>query len=80
MDDDTYTQCVLIQKNKEGELHTTSWIPSSFAKVGRVLRLKNDDDVWEDGWVVAEAGTVKSADYVLDHERDFKRQRKASDI
>lgn len=76
MDDDTYTQCIF----QNGEKQTTSWIPSSFAKLGRVLRLKNEQDEWEDGWVVAEIGTTLSAEYVFEHERDFKSQRKASDI
>jgi hypothetical protein len=42
-----YRQCSLERKGTK----TTSWIPEEFAKVGRVLRLKD-----EDGWVVTSVG------------------------
>jgi hypothetical protein len=50
-----YQQCKLVHPGQNK--HQTSWIPSQFAVVGKVLKLKNDDDEWEDGWVVESAGT-----------------------
>jgi hypothetical protein len=42
-----YRQCCLERKGTR----TTSWIPEEFAKVGKVLKLKE-----EDGWVVKSVG------------------------
>ena len=42
-----YRQCEL----KRGETRMTSWIPEEFAKVGKVLKLKDVD-----GWVVFSVG------------------------
>jgi hypothetical protein len=43
-----YRQCLL----KKGTLVTTSWIPEKFAVLGKVLKLKDDDGSWDNGWVV----------------------------
>lgn len=59
---------------------TTTWIPEQYAHLNNYIKLKKDDGTWEDGWKVIEVGTRLSEEYVLDHERDYKTQRKASDI
>ena len=33
------------------------WLPKEFCKVGLVVKLKNDDGTWDDGWKVKEAFT-----------------------
>ncbi len=38
-----------------GCVERVSWIPEKFAEVGKVLKIKNDDDEWVDGWVVKSA-------------------------
>ena len=48
-----YTQCGMRRKN----VIRTSWIPQKFAKVGRVVKLK-DSDEWSDGWVVEWTGST----------------------
>ena len=40
-------------------MRTTSYISHNFAKVGRVLRLKDDNVGWVDGWVPS--GTASTA-------------------
>jgi hypothetical protein len=50
-----YRHCRLVKPVATGELVVVSWIPETFAEVGRVLKLKNDK-VWDDGWVVRAAG------------------------
>lgn len=45
----TFTQCYLVTGQHRAQV---SWIPSPFAIVGKVLRLKNRRSEWEDGWVV----------------------------
>ena len=42
-----FRQCEL----KRGKVKRTSWIPEGFAKVGKVVKLKD-----EDGWVVSSVG------------------------
>jgi hypothetical protein len=47
--DDLYTQCRL---RKDG-LVRLSWIPRTFAKVGRMLKLREGKEApWDDGWRV----------------------------
>lgn len=75
-----YRQCRLRKKTPDGYMETTSWIPEPFCKVGKVLKLKNDDGEWVDGWVVDMASDPKPAEWVEAHERDFKKNRKYSDI
>lgn len=31
------------------------WLPKTFCKVGQVVKLKNDDGTWTDGWKIKEA-------------------------
>lgn len=74
-----YRQCRLRKKTPDGYMETTSWIPEPYCVIGKTLKLK-DDDVWTDGWVVMMASEPKPAAWVESHERDFKKNRKASDI
>lgn len=57
----------------------TSWIPEQYAHEGNFIKLKKDGS-WDDGWKVIEVGVRESEEYILGHERDYKSQRKASDI
>lgn len=76
----TYTQCIMhLWISETSKMIYTAWIPSQLAKVGRSLEIKIEGE-WTTGWVVAEKGAVKDAAYVEEHERDYTRQREASDI
>jgi len=66
-----YCQCTL----KKGDIEDVVWIPEKYAKEGKWLKIAE-----ENGWQVIKTGTPMSEDYVFGHERDFKDQRKASDI
>ena len=70
-----YCQCKM-KRNSEGRV---GWIPLEFAKVGRVLKLKINNK-WQNGWTVKSVGSMEDAKYIEEHERDYKEQRKASDI
>jgi len=67
----TFTQC----RMKRGNTQTTAWIPSEFAKAGKWLRIGK-----RDGWQVVSCGGTLPAEYVLEHERNYRTQRQASDI
>jgi hypothetical protein len=47
----TYRQCYLRNRDR----FQTSWIPAEFAEVGMILKIKDDCDQWENGWVVEAA-------------------------
>ena len=49
-----YSQCTL-QKNNIVQI---SWIPERFAKVGKILKLKSENDIWDNGWVVTFVGNT----------------------
>lgn len=66
-----YCQC----KIKKGSIETTAWIPEKYAQVGKFIKIFDDN-----GWEVMKVGLPMGEEYVLGHERDFTKQREASDI
>jgi hypothetical protein len=48
--------------------------------VGKVVKLKDANGNWEDGWKVVSASEPKPAKFIEGHERDYLKNRKASDI
>jgi hypothetical protein len=75
-----YTQCLLQKQTASGWLKTVAWIPDVFAEEGKILKLKDENDNWSDHWQVEKVFNTLLEEFVLEHERDFTRQRKASDI
>jgi len=62
-----------------GSVRTTSYIPQEFAKIGRVLRLKDDNVGWVDGWVVECVGDViVEGDQLPDSHKAIKNHRKST--
>jgi hypothetical protein len=53
-----FKQCKMWRKIPEGQQVYVAWIPASFAKPGKTLKLKFNDE-WVDGWVVKEVGQEK---------------------
>jgi hypothetical protein len=71
----TYQQCRLRRLNTE----QVSFLPQQFAVVGRVLRLKQDDGTWQDGWVVANVhGQSVPPELLSDPHNAIKAHRKAT--
>jgi hypothetical protein len=73
-----YRQCVLIRKSRIGkdgisEECQTSWIPEPFCVKDKILKLKDENGVWTDGWKVEEVSEPKSEEWVDAHERDYLR-------
>ena len=74
-----YVQCELKRNVGDGSEQTVSYIPQKFAKVGHVLRLKDDNDEWVDGWVVESAGSeIVEGDQIPDSHKAIKSHRKAT--
>ncbi len=77
MSEQLYTQCKLSKNN----IIQITWLPSEFAVVGRIVKLKETGD-WDDGWKVDEAYLTahRTHEEVRERSQDYKRTRKASDI
>ncbi len=75
----TYRQCTLYKPcGKQSRKVMVSYIPEKFAQVGGVLKLKQDDDTWDDGWIVEAVGArVEEAD-LPDPHKEIKSHRKAT--
>lgn len=66
-----YTQCIL----QKGSVQQTSFIPSKFARIGKCIKLKNEDG-WDNGWIVAEIGQTISEKDVPNSHKAIKDHRK----
>jgi len=76
-----YRQCHLEQSRGRATIHHTAWLPATFAVLGGVVRLRERDGDWGDGWRVTFVGpTVLSDEAVRKAERAHLKQRQASDI
>jgi len=68
-------QCIL----RNNKTFTVSYIPEQYAKVGKILKLKENGE-WKDGWIVEKVGSRRLTEEVIERSQDYKHQRKASDI
>lgn len=82
-----FVQCFLEKKFKSGItgetniLEMTSFVPECFAVKGKILKVKNSDGKWSDGWVVKKAyNIVFDLENILKVESQHKNTRKVSDI
>lgn len=70
-----YRQCKL----QKGNTHRRSWIPEQFAKINSIIKLKDADDNWDNGWQVTEVGQYRLEEKKLpDFHNDRKVHRKAT--
>jgi hypothetical protein len=70
-----YKQCCLKKKTETGSVQTVSWIPEKFANVGGVVKLKKDDDTWDDGYVVMSA-SEEAVDEPPDYRKALRQHKK----
>ena len=69
---DMHSQCRL----RCGTVEHIAWIPAKLARKGKVVTLKT----YEGDWEVVEVWGSRPTDDVVAHERDYLKQRAASDI
>ena len=75
----SYRQCTMRRPISRGSVVTTSFIPQQYAKLGRVLKLKDADDGWVDGWVVERVGvSVIEAGELPDYRKAIRNHRKST--
>lgn len=53
---ETYRQCRLVKRIRNGEMIQVSYIPAEFAREGHVVKLREADGSWDDGWVIRLVG------------------------
>jgi hypothetical protein len=76
-----YRQCTLIQPRARASCHYVTWLPEIFASPGQVVRLRQADGSWSDGWRVDSVGPwTLSEEHMRKTERAYLKQRDASDI
>ena len=74
-----YVQCTMRRSIADRSVRTASYIPQEFAKVGSVLRLKDDEVGWVDGWVAECVGDViVEGDQLPDSHKAIKNHRKST--
>lgn len=73
-------QCILIKKDGDATHQMVSWIPEKYAKIGKILKLK-DDNEWSNGWVVESVSSERrSSKEQREKSRGYKHHRKITDI
>ena len=76
-----YRQCHLVQPRGRAVLHYTTWLPEAHAEPGGVVRLRQADGSWGEGWRVEFVGPwALPEDLMRKAERAHLKQRRASDI
>lgn len=73
-------QCALERKENDSVIKTVSYIPERYAKIDKILRLK-DEKGWTNGWKVIYVSEESiSSNQIVKVETAHKKQRKFSDI
>lgn len=67
-----FVQCRMEREIDGVMSQTTSWLPTEFAEVGRIIDLK--DETWSEGWTVVQAGPF--VDDPLDWRKAIREHRK----
>lgn len=76
MKPELYQQCLLYK----GNTAMVSWIPTEFAKKGKVVKLKVNGE-WDDGWfVMSQFGNKITREQLNTLEAQYKWTRETSDI
>ncbi len=74
-----YRQCRLIKIIPEGTKHQVSWLPEKYAILDKILKLRDPDGYWDNGWRVEVAGEhLVSEDALPDSHHDIKQHRIAT--
>jgi len=73
--DQTYTQCDL-ERNGQRD---TAWIPTRFARLRQVVKLRGPGGDWVDGWVITRTYATVPRDRVVPYACGHDHQHEVSD-
>jgi hypothetical protein len=68
-----YRQCRLVKKIRGGEAIQASYLPAEFAREGRIVKFREEDGGWDDGWVIRVVGGSLTEDQLAALERAHRR-------
>lgn len=80
-----YVQCLLCKFNditpktvkaNTTVLEQTTYLPDEFAVLNKVLKLKNDEGKWENGWIVMKVYPDSETKLIPDSHIRVKKHRK----
>ena len=70
-----YKQCHMVKQLENGTKHITSYIPEKYAVLNKIVKLRDDDGEWEDGWRVISAGEAINEKLLPDWHKDIRLHR-----
>lgn len=70
-----YTQVKLKKENSGITIETTTFVPQKYARLGKVLSLKNEQKTWEGGWEVVALGVTLDEKDMIDPREQIKSHR-----
>ena len=73
-------QCILEKTKEQSVITRTTYIPSKFAKINKMLKLKKENGTWDNGWKVIFVGQEMDSDEIVTTQNAHKKHRKNSDI
>ena len=74
-----YRQCGLLRDlGNDRTASIVSYIPARFAKKHRIVKLRQSDGQWEDGWKVVSVGADTASTDLPDSHRQIKNHRTLS--
>lgn len=74
-----YHQCTLSKRpSPTASVEMVSFLPARYAKRGAVLKLKQSDESWDNGWVVTHVGISFTESEMPDAHRDIKNHRQTT--
>ncbi|MFK7767286.1 MAG: hypothetical protein AB8B55_08700 [Mariniblastus sp.] len=72
-----YRQCGLRRElGNDRSAQMVSYLPIQFAKPHQIVRLKNANDQWEDGWKVVSVGQSVDTEGLPNSHQQIKSHRK----
>ena len=74
-----YHQCVMRkQRTATASAVIVSYLPARFAWPGSVVKRKQGDGTWDDGWIVESVGASRLENEVLDPHQAIKGHRRTT--
>lgn len=73
-----YNQCTLEKTVGGHKMQIVSYIPSKFANIGQSVRLKNEEEKWDGGYIVKTVGPAVDEEFLPDRHSEIKAHRRAT--
>ena len=71
-----YAQC----KMKKDNVWYTAWIPKKMAVKNKIIKIRHDDGIWENGWKIMEVYGQETYEDLNSQSQEYKTHREVTDI